>query len=64
MDNTANVSVEVKRPVARGIYRHACPNCGGSISDERLLLKAPCEACLPEDEFKAYVDLVANADKS
>ncbi|MEM4731964.1 MAG: reverse gyrase [Desulfurococcaceae archaeon] len=64
MDNTANVSVEVKHPVARGIYRHACPNCGGSISDERLLLKAPCEACLPEEEFKAYVDLVANADKS
>ncbi|MEM4481890.1 MAG: reverse gyrase [Desulfurococcaceae archaeon] len=34
------------------IYRHACPNCGGSISDLRLLLKAPCEKCLPTDRLE------------
>lgn len=38
-----------------GIYRHACPNCGGPISDLRLLHKAPCENCLPEEIFKKLV---------
>ena len=32
----------------RGLYRHSCPNCGGVISDERLLLGLPCEKCLPD----------------
>ncbi|QOR95022.1 reverse gyrase [Thermosphaera chiliense] len=35
-----------------GFYRHACPNCGGEISDHRLFYKAPCEKCLSEDAFK------------
>ncbi|WP_448578597.1 reverse gyrase [Thermosphaera sp.] len=35
-----------------GFYRHACPNCGGEISDHRLFYKAPCEKCLSEEDFK------------
>lgn len=27
---------------------HGCPNCGGEIEDERLILGLPCERCLPE----------------
>mgnify|MGYP000209182638 CR=1 FL=1 len=29
------------------IFEGLCPNCNGSISDERLLLGAPCKQCLP-----------------
>ncbi|MEM0045140.1 MAG: hypothetical protein QW229_03535, partial [Desulfurococcaceae archaeon] len=42
-----------------GIYRHACPNCGGPISDLRLLYKAPCERCLPEDRFNKVISEVS-----
>ncbi|MEM4750913.1 MAG: reverse gyrase [Desulfurococcaceae archaeon] len=42
-----------------GIYRHACPNCGGPISDLRLLYKAPCERCLPEDRFNRVISEVS-----
>ncbi|WP_457742643.1 reverse gyrase [Thermococcus sp.] len=30
----------------KAIYRESCPNCSGRISDERLVLKNPCEECL------------------
>jgi reverse gyrase len=46
--------------IVRGIYRHACPNCGGAISDLRLLYKAPCEECLPENKFWELVHKAAN----
>ncbi|MGC8982315.1 MAG: reverse gyrase [Desulfurococcaceae archaeon] len=42
----------------RAIYRHACPNCGGPISDSRLLLKVPCEECIPEEELRRYRDIL------
>jgi len=45
--------------IVRGLYRHACPNCGGTISDLRLLYKAPCEECLPEDVFRKIASEVA-----
>ena len=45
--------------IVRGLYRHACPNCGGTISDLRLLYKAPCEECLPEDVFQKIASEVA-----
>ncbi len=35
-----------------GIYRFACPNCGGENSDVRLVYKAPCPKCLREDKFE------------
>jgi len=38
-----------------GIYRHACPNCGGPISDYRLLFKAPCESCLSSSDFEDLI---------
>ncbi|WP_276813819.1 reverse gyrase [Desulfurococcus amylolyticus] len=38
-----------------GIYRHACPNCGGPIDDYRLIFKAPCSKCLNEARFKAVI---------
>lgn len=31
----------------KALFEHACPNCEGKISDERLLMGAPCEKCLP-----------------
>lgn len=40
-----------------GVYRHACPNCGGPISDYRLIFKAPCEKCLRDEEFRGIVEL-------
>ena len=43
---------------SRGLYRHACPNCGGTISDFRLIFKAPCEECLPDHLFR---DIAAKA---
>ncbi len=30
-----------------GIYRHACPNCGGEVDDLRLYYGLPCRKCLP-----------------
>ncbi len=30
----------------KAIYREVCPNCSGRISDERLVMKNPCESCL------------------
>ncbi|RLI39309.1 reverse gyrase, partial [Candidatus Bathyarchaeota archaeon] len=33
--------------MVRAIFEGACPNCGGRISDVRLLLGVPCESCLP-----------------
>jgi len=33
----------------KALFKHACPNCEGRISDERLLLGVPCEKCLPLD---------------
>jgi len=32
----------------RAILKGQCPNCGGDISDERLELGLPCEACIPK----------------
>ncbi len=29
-------------------FKNLCPNCSGTISDERLKLGLPCEKCLPE----------------
>ncbi|MET1101801.1 MAG: reverse gyrase, partial [Pyrodictiaceae archaeon] len=31
-----------------GIYLASCPNCGGPIADDRLLMRLPCPKCLPE----------------
>ncbi len=39
---------------AHGIYRYACPNCGGEISDLRLFYGLPCSKCLPKIELKRY----------
>jgi len=41
-----------------GFYRHACPNCGGEISDHRLFYKAPCEKCLSERDFKKTLERI------
>ncbi|WP_456421893.1 reverse gyrase [Thermococcus sp.] len=30
----------------KAIYREMCPNCAGRISDERLVIKNPCNECL------------------
>ncbi|MDM7275062.1 MAG: reverse gyrase [Thermoprotei archaeon] len=33
--------------VGRGLYKGSCPNCGGTITENRLSLGLPCEECLP-----------------
>ena len=35
--------------MVHAIFLNACPNCGGEITDDRLLLALPCHNCLPED---------------
>lgn len=60
--STTEVALERSLRQGRGIYRHACPNCGGSISDYRLLLKAPCEECIPDEELKMYEEIISKAD--
>ncbi len=35
------------------VYLRACPNCGGAISDKRLLAGLPCVRCLPSSEVIA-----------
>ncbi len=39
---------------SHGIYRYACPNCGGEITDLRLFYGLPCDKCLPKIELKRY----------
>ncbi|MFN4045906.1 MAG: hypothetical protein ACK4H7_01020, partial [Acidilobaceae archaeon] len=34
--------------VGRGLYKGSCPNCGGTITENRLSLGLPCEKCLPK----------------
>ncbi|RLE49788.1 MAG: reverse gyrase [Candidatus Methanomethylicota archaeon] len=38
----------------KAIFENACPNCGGPIDDERLMLSAPCRNCLdiPDEQLK------------
>ena len=48
-----------------GIYRHACPNCSGPISDLRLIYKAPCEKCIPQGDLeKALRELQGEVNRS
>ncbi len=37
----------------RGLYMHACPNCGGIEGDDRLLQGLPCLSCLPRPVGRA-----------
>ena len=39
---------------SHGIYKYACPNCGGEITDLRLFYGLPCTKCLPNIELKRY----------
>ncbi|ODN30173.1 reverse gyrase [Fervidobacterium thailandense] len=43
----------------RALYLGLCPNCGGTISDERLSFGNPCEKCLPETVENAPVERIA-----
>lgn len=58
-----SAGVAIALPISRGVYRYACPNCGGSISDSRLLVKAPCEDCLPSEDLHSILELVSSADR-
>ncbi len=43
------------------VYRHACPNCNGTITSDRLYLGLPCHRCLPDDlvyRIKSVSDLL------
>jgi reverse gyrase len=42
----------------RAIFKGLCPNCGGDITDARLLAGLPCDECLPDGEdLKGLLDL-------
>ncbi|HIQ30689.1 MAG TPA: reverse gyrase [Aquifex aeolicus] len=34
----------------KAFFEGLCPNCGGTVSSDRLLRGLPCERCLPEDK--------------
>ncbi len=43
------------------MYRNACPNCGGSITSDRLSRGLPCHRCLPDEylyRIKTIQDLI------
>ncbi len=42
------------------MYLHSCPNCGGSIADDRLHMKLPCPRCLP---LRVPVETLVDAAK-
>jgi len=41
---------------SRGVYRHACPNCGGPNSEARLVAGLPCPLCLPREAASPALD--------
>jgi reverse gyrase len=41
----------LQEPV-RAWFLNFCPNCNGKISDRRLMLKAPCEDCISNNELE------------
>lgn len=48
-------------PTVHCVFRGACPNCGGDISDLRLIYGIPCESCLPGD---SYIELARRLSRS
>ncbi len=40
------------------VYNHACPNCGGFISDRRLRLGLPCSSCIPDPDGVTDVESI------
>ena len=44
------------------IFKSLCPNCGGDITDARLLAGLPCDECLPDSEdLKGLLDLAKSS---
>ncbi|RLI12918.1 hypothetical protein DRO33_01990, partial [Candidatus Bathyarchaeota archaeon] len=41
----------------RAIFEGVCPNCGGRISDVRLLMGVPCRECLPMPDEELLEEL-------
>ncbi len=53
--------------IGRGSYRHSCPNCGKTNTEDRLQRGLPCPRCIPEkyatelnDVFSIYRALKEN----
>lgn len=43
----------------KALYREMCPNCSGRISDERLVMKNPCDDCIDNPvTAESYFELV------
>ncbi|MEM2740244.1 MAG: DEAD/DEAH box helicase, partial [Candidatus Bathyarchaeia archaeon] len=51
MMREAGGNVSVAPSTVHCIFRGACPNCGGDISDLRLIYGLPCDSCLPGDRY-------------
>jgi reverse gyrase len=44
------------------IFKGLCPNCGGDITDVRLLAGLPCDECLPDcEDLKGLLDLAKSS---
>jgi reverse gyrase len=43
------------------IFRGGCPNCGGDISDLRLIYGLPCDSCLPGDRYIEYARILSRS---
>ncbi len=51
--------LQVQQPLV--MYRNACPNCGGTITSDRLYLGLPCHRCLPDEyltKIRSPLDLL------
>ncbi|MEM1527528.1 MAG: reverse gyrase [Sulfolobales archaeon] len=46
------------------VYLRTCPNCGGVISDRRLLMGLPCNRCLPQGALGVGYDSLFAAMRS
>ncbi|MCC6017136.1 MAG: reverse gyrase [Desulfurococcaceae archaeon] len=47
-----------KLMLPRGIYVHLCPNCGGSIEDNRLIFRNACSKCMGNNDIVFVEDIV------
>ncbi len=57
-------SVKLRGKGGRGSYRLACPNCGGTITEDRLAKGLPCERCLASPPKEITIESIYEALKT
>ena len=53
--------VKLEESWGRGSYRLACPNCGGTITEDRLARGLPCERCLAKPPENPTIENIYEA---